>query len=144
MNLVSELGNTVSLLLHHSHVQNFLLSSSPFSYLSSMSHSFRHCSRCYLCSTHIPSTHPDFTCREYPRDLLSLCGRLSLALCVCFILRWAAPGVLVSALLGQSLTNGVWEWEIAQPPCPTGTDAEEMFFTVPSRNRFFTTEQHDL
>lgn len=37
----------------------------------------------------------------------------------------------VSAPLTQSLTNGGWEWEIAQPPCPTGAYAEEMFYTVP-------------
>lgn len=127
MDLVWELGNTTSLFLHHSRVQNFLLSP-PFSCLSSVSHSIRHCSRGCLCSTPIPSAHPDFTCRKNPRTSWeSFSGPVS----VLFPPMNLTSSAGVSAPLKQSLTNGGWEWEIAQPPCPTGAYAEEMFYTVP-------------
>lgn len=88
-----------------------------------------------------PWSHLQEKCQRLPGSLL---GAFSGPGSVLYPQKGRTSSAGVSAPLGQSLTNEGWEWEIAQPPCPTGASAEEMFYTVPSRNKFITTEQHDL
>lgn len=118
--------------LHHSLLQNFLLSSSASPYLISMSQSIRNSSRCSLWPHIHPLRHPESHLQEECRWLS---GPLRQTFCgpgVCFTHGWPHPQCCGGAPLGPSLMDeGRGMVKVAQLPHSTGDNSDRVFCTVP-------------